>query len=110
MFDKKPHISLEGELAEIDRTDGTSTRHITELQVQLKRFLNTPNIDPAEALADTWRKDKVGRVWTRDRIAALIAHALKIRKETDALNDEARELFLSVLATGTTPEWFKDFQ
>jgi hypothetical protein len=111
-FQEKPLITLAGELAQIAEQDGSSAhkRAMTELQAQLKRYHNNPNTDPADQLANEWGKDKTGKLWTRDRIAALIAWALKIRKETDALHEPAMALFLEVLSTGHTPDWFKDFQ
>jgi hypothetical protein len=111
MFEHKPPISLQSELAEIERNDGTSTRAIRELKDQLVRFNSNSNtLDPAEALADKWKRDKCGREWTRDRVAALVWHALKVRREVNALNPEAWELFVNVITTGETPDWYKDWQ
>jgi hypothetical protein len=110
MFDQKPNISLQSELAEVARAEGSSHKDVMQgLKDQLRVFRDNPNIDPAEALADKWKRDKCGKEWHRDRVANLVSWAMKIRKEMTALNDEAAELFFNVLRNGP-PDWFKDWQ
>jgi hypothetical protein len=111
-MEHKPIISLQSELHEIQKQEGTEphSRAMRELQQQLRTFHANTNVDPAESLAEKWRVDKCGRPWTRDKVANLVSHALKVRKEVDGLNDEAWELFLSVITTGETPTWYDDWK
>jgi hypothetical protein len=112
MFDQKPPITLQSELAEIDRAEGKDTQALHEIKQQLIRFNSNSNtLDPVEFLADKWgRNPKTGKVWTREMVAAVVREAVRVRREMNALNPEAWELFVSVLTTGEKPDWYRDWE
>jgi hypothetical protein len=106
-MERKKIISLQSELAEIEKAEGLDTKWKREIAEQVERCKNATDDEP-ETLARQWGSDLKGDPFTRERVAALIGFALEVHRKINALprGGEARKLFLQVLDGGEAPSWY----
>jgi hypothetical protein len=83
-MEQKKIISLQSELAEIEKAEGLDTKWKRELQEQMERCKNATDDEPSR-LAASWKKDSKGTRFDRNRVVELAFLAEARARKINAL-------------------------